>query len=64
MPEHIPGEEIRTKQKEAIRQLYKQAKFMAPHLREEVRPIKSEIGIYDFAKYDFTKYINFQCKTH
>jgi hypothetical protein len=33
-------------------------------LREEVRPIKSEIGIYDFAKYDFAKYINFQCKTH
>ena len=29
MPEHIPGEEIRTKQKEAIRQLYKQAKFFA-----------------------------------
>jgi hypothetical protein len=33
-------------------------------LREEVRPIKSEIAIYDFAKYDFAKYINFQCKTH
>jgi hypothetical protein len=30
-----------------------------PALREEVRPIKSEIGIYDFAKYDFAKYINF-----
>jgi hypothetical protein len=28
-------------------------------VREEVRPIKSEIGIYDFAKYDFIKYINF-----
>jgi P2-related tail formation protein len=33
-------------------------------VREEVRPIKSEIRIYDFAKYDFVKYINFQCKTH
>jgi hypothetical protein len=32
MPEHIPGEEIRTKQKEAIRQLYKQAKFLPAHL--------------------------------
>jgi len=32
MPEHIPGEEIRTKQKEAFRQLYKQAKFMLAHL--------------------------------
>ena len=32
MPEHIPGEEIRTKQKEAIRQLYKQVKFMLAHL--------------------------------
>jgi hypothetical protein len=32
MPEHIPGEEIRTKQKEAIRQLYKQAKFLPAYL--------------------------------
>jgi hypothetical protein len=33
-------------------------------LREEVRPIKSEIAIYDFAKYDFAKYVCSQCKTH
>jgi hypothetical protein len=32
MPEHFPGEEIRTKHKEAIRQLYKQAKFMPANL--------------------------------
>jgi hypothetical protein len=32
MPEHVPGEEILTKHKEAIRQLYKQAKFMPSHL--------------------------------
>jgi hypothetical protein len=32
MPEHIPGDEILTKHKEAIRQLYKQAKFMPSHL--------------------------------
>jgi hypothetical protein len=31
-------------------------------VREEVRPIKSEIAIYDFVKYNFAKYINFQCK--
>ena len=32
MPEHVPGEEILTKHKEAICQLYKQAKFMPSHL--------------------------------
>lgn len=32
MPDHVPGEEIRTKHKEAICQLYKQAKFMPSHL--------------------------------
>jgi hypothetical protein len=32
MPEHVPGKEIPTKHKEAIRQLYKQAKFMPAHL--------------------------------
>ena len=32
MPEHVPGDEILTKHKEAIRQLYKQAKFMPAHL--------------------------------
>jgi len=39
-------------------------KLNKPGLREEVRPIKSEIAIYDFTKYDFAKYINFQYKTH
>jgi hypothetical protein len=33
-------------------------------LREEVRPIKSEIAIYDFVTYDFAKYVCSQCKTH
>jgi hypothetical protein len=32
MLDHVPGEEILTKDKEAIRQLYKQAKFMPSHL--------------------------------
>ena len=32
MLDHVPGDEIRTKHKEAIRQLYKQAKFMPSHL--------------------------------
>jgi hypothetical protein len=32
MPEHVPGDEILTKHKEAIRQLYKLAKFMPSHL--------------------------------
>jgi len=32
MPEHVPGKEILTKHKEAIRQLYKQAKFIPAHL--------------------------------
>ena len=32
MPEHVPGEEILTKHKEAIRQLYIRAKFMPAHL--------------------------------
>jgi hypothetical protein len=32
MPEHVLGDEILTKHKEAIRQLYKQAKFMPSHL--------------------------------
>jgi hypothetical protein len=27
-------------------------------VREEVRPIKSEIAICDFAKYDFAKYVS------
>ena len=30
--DHVPGEEILTEHKEAIRQLYKQAKFMPAHL--------------------------------
>ena len=32
MLDHIPGKEMRTKHKEAIYQLYKQAKFMSSHL--------------------------------
>jgi hypothetical protein len=32
MRDHVPGKEILTKHKEAIRQLYKQAKFMPAHL--------------------------------
>jgi hypothetical protein len=32
MPEHVPGNEILMKHKEAIRQLYKLAKFMPSHL--------------------------------
>jgi hypothetical protein len=32
MPDYTPSEEIRTKHKEAIRQLYKQAKFMPSYL--------------------------------
>ena len=32
MRDHVPGEEILTEHKEAIRQLYKQAKFMPSHL--------------------------------
>ena len=32
MLDHIPGAEILTKDKEAIRQLYKQAKFIPSHL--------------------------------
>jgi transposase len=32
MPDHLPSEEILTKHKEAIRQLYKQAKFVPSHL--------------------------------
>jgi transposase len=32
MLNHVPSEEILTKDKEAIRQLYKQAKFMPSHL--------------------------------
>ena len=32
MPDHIPGHEIETKHKEAIRQLYKQAHFAPSHL--------------------------------
>ena len=32
MLDHVHGEEILTKDKEAIRQLYKQAKFMPSHL--------------------------------
>jgi hypothetical protein len=30
--DHVPGKEILTKHKEAIRQLYKQAKFMPAYL--------------------------------
>jgi hypothetical protein len=33
-------------------------------VREEVRPIKSEIGNYELAKYDFGKNVCSQCKTH
>jgi hypothetical protein len=29
-----------------------------PVIREEVRPIKSEFAICDFAKYDFAKYVS------
>ena len=32
MRDQVPGEEILTEHKEAIRQLYKQAKFMPAHL--------------------------------
>jgi len=32
MPNHVPGEEIHIKHKEAIRQLYKQAKFIPSYL--------------------------------
>jgi hypothetical protein len=32
IPDHVPGEEIHMKYKEAIRQLYKQAKFIPSHL--------------------------------
>lgn len=32
MLDHIPGKEMRTKHKEDIYQLYKQAKFMSSHL--------------------------------
>ena len=36
---------------------------LKPHsLREEVRPIKSEIAIYNLLKLDFEKYINSQYK--
>jgi hypothetical protein len=33
MRDHVPGKEILTEHKEAIRQLYKQAKFMLPTLQ-------------------------------
>ena len=50
MPEHIPGEEIRTKQKEAFRQLYKQAKFMLAHLA--ISYILGESTINPVLRYD------------
>jgi hypothetical protein len=31
-------------------------------LREEVRPIKSEITIFDFQNFDFAKYVTLWCK--
>jgi hypothetical protein len=37
---------------------------LRPPLREEVRPIKSEIRNYKLAKYDFRKYVCSQYKTH
>jgi hypothetical protein len=33
-------------------------------LREEVRPTKSEITIFDFQNFDFAKYVTLWCKTH
>jgi hypothetical protein len=33
-------------------------------VREEVRPIKSEITIFDFQNFDFAKYVTLWCKTH
>ena len=33
-------------------------KLNKPGLREEVRPIKSEIANYGLVKYDFTKFIS------
>jgi hypothetical protein len=44
MPEHVPGDEILTKHKEAIRQLYKQAKFMPAHLAVLYRVGESTIN--------------------
>jgi hypothetical protein len=50
MPEHVPGEEILTKHKEAIRKLYKQAKFMPSHLA--VLYNVGESSIYRVLHYD------------
>jgi hypothetical protein len=44
MPDHVPGEEIFAKQKEAIRQLYKQAKFMPAHLSVLYNILESSIN--------------------
>jgi len=47
---HIPSEEILTKDKEAIRQLYKQVKFMPSHL--SVLYNVSELTINRVLRYD------------
>jgi hypothetical protein len=44
MLNHLPGEEIHTEDKQAIRQLYKQARFMPLHLATLYNVGKSTIN--------------------
>jgi hypothetical protein len=44
MRDHVPGNEILTKHKEVMRQLYKQAKFMPAHIAIIYRVGESSIN--------------------